>query len=54
MSDKFVWGVMLGMLGGAIVATNSVKARQLVKSGQEQVVEKAETLTKKKSKKSGK
>lgn len=54
MGDKFVWGVMLGMLGGAVVATNSVKARQLVKSGQEQVVEKAETLTKKKSKKNSK
>ena len=54
MSDKFVWGVMLGMLGGAIVATNSVKTRQLVKSGQEQVVEKAETLTKKAGKKNGK
>ena len=54
MGDKFVWGVMLGMLGGAVVATNSVKTRQLVKSGQEQVVEKAETLTKKKNKKNSK
>ena len=54
MNDKFVWGVALGMLGGAVIATNSVKTRQLVKSGQEQVVEKAETLTKKTGKKSGK
>lgn len=54
MDDKFVWGVALGMLGGAVIATNSVKTRQLVKSGQEQVVEKAETLTKKAGKKSGK
>ena len=54
MDDKFLWGLTLGMLGGAVVATNSVKARQMVKAGQEQVVEKAETLTKKKSKKSGK
>lgn len=54
MNDKFVWGLALGMLGGAVIATNSVKARQLVKSGQEQAIEKAETLTKKASKKSGK
>ena len=51
MNDKFLFGVILGMVGGAVIATNSVKARQLVKSGQEQVVEKAETLTKKAGKK---
>ena len=54
MDDKFLWGVALGMLGGAVVATNSVKARQMVKAGQAQVVEKAETLAKKKSKKNSK
>ena len=54
MNEKFMFGLALGMLGGAVIATNSVKARQLVKSGQEQVVEKAETLTKKKSKKNSK
>lgn len=54
MNDKFLFGVVLGMLGGAVIATNSVKARQLVKSGQEQVVEKAETLTKNAGKKSSK
>lgn len=47
MNDKFLWGLALGMLGGAVIVTNSVKARQMVKSGQQQVVEKAETLTKK-------
>ena len=51
MNDKFLFGVILGMVGGAVIATNSVKARQLVQSGQEQVVEKAETLTKKAGKK---
>ena len=51
MQDKFVFGLILGMLGGAVIATNSVKARQMVKSGQKQVVEKAETLTKKAGKK---
>ena len=54
MDDKFLWGAALGMLGGAVVATNSVKARQRVKAGQAQVVEKAETLAKKKSKKNSK
>ena len=54
MNEKFMFGLALGMLGGAVIATNSVKARQLVKSGQEQVVEKAETLTKKTGKKNSK
>ncbi len=47
MNDKFLFGVILGMLGGAVLATNSVKARQAVKKGQEQVLEKAETMKKK-------
>ena len=54
MNDKFLFGVVLGMLGGAVLATNSVKARQMVKSGQQQAIEKAEELTKKASKKSDK
>ena len=54
MNDKFIFGLALGMLGGALIATNSVKARQMVKSGQQQVVEKAETLTKKAGKKNSK
>ncbi|MBQ6922824.1 MAG: hypothetical protein IJQ66_07030 [Clostridia bacterium] len=51
MDDKFIFGVVLGMLGGAVLATNSVKARQLVKEGQAGIVEKAENLTKKKGNK---
>ncbi len=54
MNDKFVLGLALGMLGGAVIVTNSVKARQMVKSGQQQVVEKAETLTKKAGKNNSK
>ena len=54
MNDKFIFGLALGMLGGALIATNSVKARQMVKAGQEQVVEKAEALTQKQGKKSSK
>ena len=54
MNDKFLFGVVLGMLGGAVIATNSAKTRQMVQAGQEQVVEKAESLTKKAGKKNAK
>ena len=40
MDDKFLCGVILGMLGGAVLVTNSAKARQMVKDGQEQVKDK--------------
>ena len=45
MDDKFLVGMLLGMVGGAVLVTNSVKARKLVKDGQEQVKDKVnETL----------
>ena len=44
MDDKFVAGIALGMIGGAIIAANSVKARQMIKDGQEKVMEKAEKV----------
>ena len=45
MDDKFLCGVLLGMLGGAVLVTNSAKARQIVKDGQEHVKDKVnETL----------
>lgn len=50
MDDKFLFGVILGMLGSAVVVTNSVKARQMVKNGQDQVVKKVEEMTSKKKK----
>ena len=31
MDDKFLFGLALGMLGGAVIATNSLKARNAVK-----------------------
>ena len=40
MNDKFFMGIALGMLGGALIITNSVKARQAVKDGQEEVKKK--------------
>jgi hypothetical protein len=46
MDDKFLCGVLLGMLGGAVLATNSAKARQVVRDSQEQVKQKVEDMTK--------
>ncbi len=46
MDDKFLCGVLLGMLGGAVLVTNSVKARKMVKDGQDQVIDKVSELTK--------
>ena len=46
MDDKFLCGVLLGMLGGAVLATNSAKARQIVRDGQEQVKQKVEEMNK--------
>ncbi len=40
MNDKFFMGIALGMLGGALIVTNSVKARQVIKDGQEEVKKK--------------
>jgi len=40
MNDKFFAGLALGMLGGALIVANSVKARKMIKDGQEQVMEK--------------
>ncbi len=46
MDDKFLCGIILGMLGGAVLVTNSVKARQVVKDSQAQVLQKVEQATK--------
>ena len=46
MNDKFLFGVILGMLGGSLIVANSVKARQTVNNGQKQVLDKAEDLIK--------
>ena len=51
MDDKFLCGMLLGVIGGAVIATNSAKARQMVKDGQEQVKQKVEELNKESSKK---
>lgn len=54
MDDKFFFGIILGMLGGAVLATNSAKARQIVKDGQAEVTKKMEQMTKSKKQNSDK
>ena len=54
MNDKFLCGVILGMLGGAVLVTNSVKARNAVRDGQDQVVKKVSEISNKAKKKTQK
>ena len=51
MDDKFLCGMLLGVIGGAVIATNSFKARQMVKDGQEQVKQKIDDMAKNTKKK---
>jgi hypothetical protein len=44
MNEKFFMGIVLGMIGGAVLATNSSKTRQLVKEGQTEVSKKVEKM----------
>ena len=46
MDDKFLCGMLLGVIGGAVIATNSARARQMVKDGQEQVKQKVDEISK--------
>ena len=47
MDDKFLCGVCLGMIGGALLIANSNKARKAVIDGQEKILEKIEDLNSK-------
>ena len=40
MEKMFCLGLMLGMVGGALIVANSYKARTLVKKGQTEVIDK--------------
>lgn len=51
MEKGFVCGMIAGVLAGAIVVTNSYKARKLVKDGQECVKQKVSEMTEKADKK---
>lgn len=42
--EKFAIGVLVGAMGGAILAANSLKMRTLVKKGQEEVKEKLDEM----------
>ena len=50
MDDKFLCGLCLGMLGGAVIIANSNKARKAVMDGQEKIIEKLEDLNSKNDK----
>lgn len=54
MDEKFLFGLTCGMVGGALIVANSVKARQAVKSGQQTVIDKIEDMGSKKQTKSKK
>ena len=45
MEKNFTIGIILGMIGGALIVANSYKARKLVKEGQEQIKDKVSKLT---------
>ncbi len=51
MDDKFLCGMLLGVIGGAVLATNSAKARQMVKDGQAQIKQRVEEMGKEQDKK---
>lgn len=42
--EKFVCGLAIGAVAGALIVANSYKARTLVKKGQEEFSEKIETM----------
>ncbi len=44
MNEKFILGLAVGMLGGAILTLNSKKVRTIVSSGQNKVLDKIENL----------
>lgn len=54
MNDKFLFGVILGMLGGAVLVANSTKVRTAIQDSQEQIKDKAIDMMTSKKKKSQK
>lgn len=47
MEKNFVCGMLIGLVGGALIVANSYKARKLVKEGQEQLKSKVAEMSKK-------
>jgi hypothetical protein len=50
MEKDFAIGLILGMIGGALIVANSYQARKMVKDGQEQIKNKVSEMSKKKCK----
>ena len=46
MDKNFACGLVLGMIGGALIIANSYKARKLVKDSQEQIKSKVTEMAK--------
>ncbi|MCM1545786.1 MAG: hypothetical protein NC033_01995 [Clostridiales bacterium] len=46
--EKFIFGLAIGMAGGALLVANNCKLRNLVKKNQEDLMEKAEQYIDKK------
>ena len=46
MDKNFACGLVLGMIGGALIIANSYKARKLVKDSQEQIKNKVTEMAK--------
>ena len=51
MEKNFYFGILLGVLGGAVLTANSVKLRKAVKDGQEQIMDSMNTNEKKSNQK---
>ncbi len=45
-SKMFIVGLALGMVGGALIVANSRKARQVVKDSQDEIMRKADEISK--------
>ena len=50
MEKDFCMGILAGMLGGAIVAANSIKVRKTIKDGQQQSLDALNNLDKREKK----
>ncbi len=50
MDEKFLTGILLGMIGGAVLVTNSVKVREVVRDGQNEIKKKVVEMSKPKKK----
>ncbi len=45
MEKAFLFGLAMGMLGGAVLVANSCKARKMVINGQEDILNKIDELS---------